>query len=58
MNIFNGLQAVNNINRNHYTMLANIQDVKKKKYELIINIATAYLNILFKRIIGCKQKPG
>jgi outer membrane protein len=49
INVFNGLQTINNINRNHYAMLASLQNVEKEKIELTINIATAYLTILFKK---------
>jgi len=48
MNLFNGLQTFNSINMNHFAMLASLQNVEKEKIELTLNIATAYLNILYK----------
>jgi outer membrane protein len=49
LNLFNGLQTYNNINRSKYAVLASLQNVDKEKIELTLNIATAYLNILFKQ---------
>jgi outer membrane protein len=49
MNVFNGLQTINNIKRNQYLMLASIQNVEKEKVMLTLDIASAYLNILFKK---------
>ncbi len=47
LNLFNGLQTFNNIKKNEYIMLASIQNVEKEKIEITLNIASAYLNILF-----------
>ncbi len=49
LNLFNGLQTLNTIDKDHYTLLANLQNVEKEKVELTINIASAYLNVLFKK---------
>jgi outer membrane protein len=48
VNLFNGLQTLNIISMDHYTMLASLQNVEKEKINLTLNIATAYLNILYK----------
>lgn len=47
LNIFNGLQSFNNIKKNEYAVMANLQNVEKEKIEISFNIATDYLNILF-----------
>lgn len=49
LNIFNGLQSYNNIKKSEYSMLAAIQNVKKQKVELTLDVATDYLDILFKK---------
>jgi outer membrane protein len=49
MDLFNGLQNYNTIRMNEYSMLSKLQDVEKEKIQLTINIATAYLDILFKK---------
>ena len=47
MNLFTGLRILNYIRSSEYTMLARIQDVEKEKVNISIQIATAYLQILF-----------
>ena len=45
--LFKGLQQKNTIDRNKFSLLANIQDVEKLKNDLTINIALSYLQILY-----------
>lgn len=47
LNLFNGLQTFNSIKKNEYIMLASIQNIEKEKIEITLDIASAYLNILF-----------
>jgi len=47
--LFAGLQNYNNIKMNEFSMLAKLQDVEKEKIQLTLNIASAYLDILFKK---------
>ncbi len=49
LNIFNGLQTYNTIKENKYHFLKSRQDVVKVKNDISIQIATAYLQILFCR---------
>lgn len=49
MNLFNGLQIYNNIKRTEFAMLASMQNVEKEKIEITFELASAYLNILFKK---------
>jgi len=49
VNLFAGLQNYNRIRMSEYSMLSKIQDVEKEKIEITLNIATAYLDILFKK---------
>lgn len=49
LTLFNGLQGYNNIKKNEYAMLAAVQNVERQKVELTLNIAKAYLDILFKK---------
>jgi outer membrane protein len=49
LNLFNGLQTYNNIKRAQFAMLASLQNVEKEKIDITFEIASAYLNILFKK---------
>jgi outer membrane protein len=49
VDLFTGLQNYNRIKMNEFSMLAKLQDVEKEKIEITLNIATAYLDILFKK---------
>jgi outer membrane protein len=49
VDLFAGLQNYNRIKMNEFSMLAKLQDVEKEKIQLTFNIATAYLDILFKK---------
>lgn len=45
--IFNGLQTINTIHQNRYTYLSNKFNVDKMKNDIALNVATAYLQILY-----------
>jgi outer membrane protein len=45
--IFNGLQTYNTIQQNKYNYLASKYDVEKMKNDISLNIASAYLQVLF-----------
>jgi len=45
--LFNGFQQLNTIARNKYNFLAVSKDSEKMKNDIMLNIATAYLQILF-----------
>jgi outer membrane protein len=45
--LFNGLQTLNTIKQNKYNLMANKYNVEKVKNDIALNIATAYLQILF-----------
>ncbi|MBN1184776.1 MAG: TolC family protein [Bacteroidales bacterium] len=51
VNLFNGLQTYNNIKRNEFDLMKNLEDVEKIKNDISLNIATAYLQILFNKEI-------
>lgn len=46
-NLFNGLQVRNTIKQNELNLLASYQDVESVKNEVSLNIAAAYLTIMF-----------
>jgi outer membrane protein len=46
-NLFNGLQVRNTIKQNELNLMASYQDVESVKNEISLNIAAAYLTILF-----------
>jgi len=50
LNVFNGLQTLNTIKQNQYDFLSSKQDIEKIKNDITLEIATAYLQILF-----CKE---
>ncbi|NJO88638.1 MAG: TolC family protein [Chloroflexia bacterium] len=45
--LFNGLQQYNTINRNNYTLQADLEELEDMKYNITLQVATAYLQILF-----------
>lgn len=45
--IFNGLQNYNTIQQNKFTLLANRYDIEKIRNDVSLNIASAYLQVLF-----------
>ena len=46
-NLFNGLQVRNTIRQNELTLMASYEDVESVKNEISLNIAAAYLTIMF-----------
>ncbi|PID92007.1 MAG: hypothetical protein CSA96_05420 [Bacteroidetes bacterium] len=54
--LFNGLRVRNTILQNQLNLMASYQDVEKIKNDISLNIAAAYLNILFnKELIGVSR---
>lgn len=51
VDLFRGLQSLNTIRASENYMLARIQDVEKEKVNISLQIATAYLRILFSQEI-------
>jgi len=49
VNLFNGLQVKNTIARNKLDLMASYEDVEKVKDDISLNIAAAYLTILFNK---------
>jgi outer membrane protein len=47
LTLFSGLTNYYNIQANKFNLLKNLQDVEKAKNDLILNIATAYLQVLY-----------
>lgn len=47
INLFNGMQNINTIQQNKFSYLASKYDVEKMKNDVALNIATAYLQILY-----------
>jgi outer membrane protein len=45
--LFNGFQKVNTIKQNQYNLLASLKDLEKLKNDISLNVAAAYLQILF-----------
>ena len=50
LNVFNGLQTLNTMKQSKYDFLSSEQDIEKIKNDITVEIATAYLQILF-----CKE---
>ena len=48
-NLFNGLQTRNTIQQNELNLMASYEDVQKVKNDITLNIAAAYLSIMFNR---------
>jgi len=49
MNLFNGFQTRNTILQNELDLMASYEDVEKIKNDISLNIAAAYLSILFNK---------
>lgn len=49
LTLFNGLQKYNTIRQNHFNMLASLQEVEAVKNDVALNVASAYLQILFSK---------
>jgi outer membrane protein len=49
LTLFNGLQILNNIKEKKYLFLQSQSDLKKKENDISIDLATAYLQILFSK---------
>ncbi len=47
LTLFNGFRQLNTIRRNELNLLASFQDLEKLKNDISLNIAAAYLQILF-----------
>ena len=47
VNLFSGLQNINTIQQNKFAYLAGKYDIEKMKNDVSLNIATAYLQVLF-----------
>ncbi|MCB8994712.1 MAG: TolC family protein [Bacteroidales bacterium] len=47
--LFSGLQKVNTVKKNEFSLQASLQDLEKLKNDISLNIAAAYLQILFNR---------
>jgi len=45
--LFNGLQQFNTIKQNDYNLLADLEELEDMKYSITLQVATAYLQILF-----------
>jgi outer membrane protein len=48
-NLFNGLQVRKTIQQNELNLMASYEDVQKVKNDITLNIAAAYLSIMFNR---------
>jgi outer membrane protein len=49
VNLFNGLRTRNTIEQNRLNLMASYEDVEKIRNDISLNIAAAYLNILFNK---------
>ncbi len=47
LSLFNGLQQYNTIKKNELDLKSRLKDVEKAKNDLVLNIATGYMQILF-----------
>jgi outer membrane protein len=47
LTVFNGFQKINTINQNQYNLLASLKDLEKLRNDISLNVAAAYLQILF-----------
>ncbi len=55
-NLFSGLQVRNTIQQNEMNLLASYEDVEKVRNDISLNIAAAYLNIMFnKELLAATQ---
>ena len=55
-NLFNGLQVRNTILQNEINLMASYQDVEKVKNDISLNIAAAYLTIMFNQELVAVSK--
>lgn len=49
LNLFDGFQTVHNIKKNKFELMSSLQEVEKMKNDISLNIATAYLQILYNK---------
>jgi outer membrane protein len=49
LNVFNGFQTINTIRQNQFNLMAALQNVEKIKNDISLNIASAYLQILYSK---------
>lgn len=49
INLFNGLQTINNISKNKLNLNKSMEDLQRARNDLSLNIARAYLQILFNK---------
>ncbi|MDP4274418.1 MAG: TolC family protein [Bacteroidota bacterium] len=47
VNLFSGFQQANTIKQNHFNLMASLSNVEKVKNDISLNIASAFLQILF-----------
>jgi outer membrane protein len=47
VSLFSGMQKINTVNMNNYNYLSSIQNLEKAKNDITLNIAAAYLQILY-----------
>jgi outer membrane protein len=45
--LFNGFQKINTVKKNQLDLKANIKDLEKLRNDISLNVASAYLNVLF-----------
>jgi outer membrane protein len=45
--LFNGLQKYNTIKQNNYSLMSDLEELEDMKYNITLQVATAYLQILF-----------
>ncbi|MDF1548681.1 MAG: TolC family protein [Bacteroidales bacterium] len=45
--LFNGLQQVNTVKKNRYTLMSDLQAVEDVRYSITMQVASSYLQILF-----------
>jgi outer membrane protein len=45
--LWSGLSQLNNIRATHYSYLANSETVKQQKNDISLNVATAYINVIY-----------
>ncbi len=56
LTLFNGFQLTNNIKQNDLNLMASLEDLDKLKNDISLNIASAYLQILFnKELLGIAE---
>src|SRR5690606_35648615 len=45
--IWSGFSQLNNIKASHYNYLSGLEQTKQREYELSLNVANAYINVIF-----------